>query len=94
LARGFEAGEVIEFARAPSGQEYAVEVLEEVQEEGSSTVFVRGPNSEEAGIPSVVALEDVDIDFRLVYIGFPFYLLPEAARTQLGQNAVSWLLGP
>ncbi len=92
LARGFEAGEVIEFVSAPSGEDYAVGVLDEVQEEGSSTVFVRGPNSEESGIPSIVALSDDSIGFRLVYIGFPFYLLPEAAKAQLAQNAVPWLL--
>jgi hypothetical protein len=94
LARGFEAGQVIEFVQAPSGEEYAMGVLEEVQEEGSSTIFVRGPSSEEAGIPSVVAITDESIGFRLVYFGFPLYLLPEAAKTQLTQSTVSWLLSP
>ena len=69
-------------------------VLEEVQEEGSSTIFVRGPSSEEAGIPSVVAITDESIGFLLVYFGFPLYLLPEAAKTQLTQSTVSWLLSP
>jgi hypothetical protein len=94
LALGFQAEEVIEFVSAPSGEVYDVGVLDGVQEEGSTPVFVRGPNSAESGIPSIIALEDDVTDFRLVYIAFPLYLLPEAAKAQLAQNAVSWLLSP
>lgn len=94
LALGFKPGEVIEFVSAPSGKEYEVDVLDDVQEEGNTTVFVRGPSSEERGIPSIIAAEDEFTDFRLVYIGFPFYLLPEEAKTQLARNAVSWLFRP
>jgi hypothetical protein len=94
LALGFQAGDVIEFISTPSGEGYEVGVLDEVQEEGSSIIFVRGPSSEESGIPSIVALEDTVTNFRLVYIAFPLYLLPEVAKAQLAQNAVSWLLSP
>ncbi len=94
LAQGFEAEEVIPFVSAPSGDGYEIGVLDNLQEEEGAVVFVRGPASEESGVPSVVALDDEFSEFRLVYLGFPLYLLPEAEKGQLVQNAVSWLLGP
>ena len=93
LAAGFTADQVIEFVAPPSGQEYEVGVLEFGEGEGS-IVFVRGPKSEANGTPSIVALGDEVGEFQLVFIGFPLYLLPEAPKSQLVLNAVSWLLGP
>lgn len=94
LAKGFEADGVIEFVSAPSGQVYAVGVLEEYQEGEGSIVFVRGPNSEETDLPSIVAMDDDMSGIRLVFIGFPLYLLPEEPKSQLVLNAVTWLLTP
>jgi hypothetical protein len=84
---------VIEFVLPPSGEEYEVGVLEFGEGEGSS-VFVRGPESEASGMPSIVALGDEFDEFQLVFIAFPLYLLPEEPKSQLVQNAVSWLLSP
>jgi hypothetical protein len=94
LARGFEAGEVIEFVTPPSGSDYEMGVLEEFTEADGAIVFVRGPNSEASGLPSVITLEDEFADFQLVYVGFPVYLLPDAPKEQFVTNAVSWLLSP
>ena len=94
LASGFESGQVIDFVSAPSGADYEVGVLEDFQEDESSLIFVRGPNSEESGIASIVTLEDEFSGFRLVFIDFPLYLLPEAPKSILVTNAVSWLLSP
>lgn len=94
LARGFAAGEIIDFVTPPSGSEYEMGVLEEFTEEDGAIVFVRGPNSEASGLPSVVTLEDEFGDFQLVYVSFPVYLLPEGPKEQFVTNAVSWLLSP
>jgi hypothetical protein len=94
LASGFESGGVIDFVPAPSGAEYEVGVLEDFQEDEGSMIFVRGPNSGESGIASIVTLEDEFSGFRLVFIGFPLYLLPDAPKSDLVTNAVSWLLSP
>ena len=94
LAKGFEAGEIIDFVAPPSGNDYEIDVLEEFTEEDGSFVFVRGPNSEASGLPSVVTLEDEFGDFRLVYVCFPVYLLPEGPKVQFVENAASWLLSP
>jgi hypothetical protein len=94
LARGFEAGEVIDFIMPPSGSEYEMAVLDDWTEEDGDIVFVRGPNSEASEVPSVVAIVDEFGDFRLVYVCFPVYLLPQYAKAQFVENAVLWLLSP
>ncbi len=93
LAAGFMPAQVIEFATPPSGEEYAVDVLEGFEED-ASVVFVRGPESEASGIPSIVTIDDEFGQFRLVFIGFPLYLLPDESKSRLVLNAVSWLLRP
>ena len=94
LTEGFEADEVIDFVSSPSGQDYEIGVLEDYQDEEGTVAFVRGPASEESGLPSIFTTGDGLSDFRFVYIGLPLYLLPEGAQEQLVLNAVSWLLGP
>jgi hypothetical protein len=94
LAKGFGPDEVIEFVSAPSGQEYEIAILEDIGEDEGSTVFVRGPGSEENGAASIVTLEDEFDEFRVVVIGLPLYLLPEPEKVRLVLNAVSWLVGP
>jgi hypothetical protein len=94
LAQGFEAGEIVDFVTSPSGIDYEIALLEDFTEDDGDFVFVRGPNSEASGQPSVVTLEDEFGSFRLVYICLPVYLLPEEPKVQLVENAASWLLSP
>ena len=94
LAKGFEAGEIIDFLTPPSGSDYEMAVLEDFTEQDGTIVFVRGPNSEGSGMPSVVTVEDDFGDFQLVYVCFPVYLLPQDAKVRFVENAVSWLLSP
>ncbi len=93
VAAGFGAGEVVEFVTPPSGSEYEMAVLGDVEAEENVVVFVRGPDSEEAGAPAVVVAEDPASNLRIGLIGFPVYLLPEEAKGQLVLNMVDWLLG-
>ncbi|MFN2225827.1 MAG: DUF4350 domain-containing protein [Anaerolineae bacterium] len=94
MAQGFGQDEVIPFLDAPSGSEYEIDVLEDFREDEGAIVFVRGPESESSGTPSVAVIEDELSGLRLVFIAFPLYLLPEAPRAQLVLNTVSWLLSP
>ena len=94
VAQGFEAGEVISFVTAPSGSEYEIDVLADLQEDEDTIIFVRGPESEADGTASVALIEDEFSGMRLVFIGFPLYLLPEAPRARLVLNTVTWLLSP
>ena len=92
VTKGFTKGEVIAFVPAPSGQDYAVQVLTESDAENSDVVMVRGPASKSPGLPSVVALEEKSTGFKILYIAFPLYLLPDEAKTRLVLNAVDWML--
>jgi hypothetical protein len=94
VAKGFTDGEVISFVPSPSGSEYAIGVIEGVDEPGYNVVMVRGPDSEEAGNPSLVVAEDEMSGLRLGIVGFPIYLLPEEAKSRLVTNLVDWLLNP
>jgi hypothetical protein len=94
MAQGFNEAEVIPFLDSPSGSEYEIDVLEDFGADEGAVVFVRGPESESSGTPSVAVIEDELSGLRLVFIAFPLYLLPEAPRTQLVLNTVSWLLSP
>jgi hypothetical protein len=94
LTEGFEADEVIDFVSSPSGQEYEIGVLEGYEDEEGTIAFVRGPASEESGLPSIFAMGDGLDEFRFVFVGLPLYLLPQGPQEQLVLNAVSWLLGP
>lgn len=95
LAEGFDAEDVIGFVVPPSGSEYEISVIEDIEEqEDGMVIFARGPNSEDAGTPSVFVLEDEFSGARIVFIGFPPYLLPEAPKSLLVLNTVSWLLRP
>jgi hypothetical protein len=92
VTKGFTKGEVIAFVPAPSGKEYAIEVLLESDAEDAVVVMVRGPASESPGNPSVLVLEEEAAGFRMLYIAFPLYLLPDDAKTRLVSNAVDWML--
>jgi hypothetical protein len=94
LADGFESGEVIPFIIEPPAESYEVDVLDDPGESGEVVVFVRGPDSEDSGGASLIALEDEFSDVRVVLVGFPIHLLPEEAKTHLVLNATTWLLNP
>lgn len=94
LVDGFEPEEVIRFVPGPSGDEYATSILEDSEEEGTFIPLVRGPDSEDAGMASVLVVEDEFSGMRIVLMGFPLYLLPEKAKSQLVLNAVEWMLAP
>jgi len=95
MTKGFEKDEVIAFVTGPAGGSYEVGVLEaDAGEEGTLIPFVRGPDSEEAGAPAILAVSDPLTGMRLVLIGFPIYLLPEQAKERIVLNTVSWLLEP
>ncbi len=94
MAKGFEAGEIIDFVAAPSGIEYETNRFNEISRRQGTVVWVRGPRSEATGTPSVFVMTGEAGTLRMVFIGFPIYLLPEDARTQLVSNAVEWLLTP
>jgi hypothetical protein len=94
LVDGFDPEEVIRFVPGPSGGDYATSILEDSEEEGTSIPLVRGPDSEDAGMASVVVVKDEFTNIRIVLMGFPLYLLPEKAKSQLVLNAVEWMLAP
>jgi hypothetical protein len=94
IAQGFAAGQVIDLVPPPSGAEYEVNVLSDVQPEEGTTVFVRGPRSDSAGSPAIYATADAASNVRFVFIGLPVYLLPEEAKTEVVLNTVGWLLNP
>jgi hypothetical protein len=94
LAQGFTAGQAIDFVAGPSGSEYETSVLEEPGEANRTVPCVRGPESEQAGAPAVVVTKDELSDLQVVFIGFPLYLLPDDAKSQLVLNTVDWMLNP
>jgi hypothetical protein len=51
LAQGFAPDEVISFVAAPSGTEYEMDVLSDLDDGDTDVVFVRGPESEGAACP-------------------------------------------
>ncbi len=95
LAQGFAEDEVIPFLSILEGGTFETAVLDDVFEDETTEIpFVRGPESEDAGVTSVFAMEDSLVGIRFVLIGFPIYLLPEPERELLVENSVTWLLEP
>lgn len=94
LAQGFDAGQVIPFVEAPSGSEYEMDVLTDLADDETDVVLVRGPGSEASGVPSLAVMSDAVSNTRVVFAGFPIYLLPEPAKSRLVLNTVSWMLSP
>jgi hypothetical protein len=92
VAMGFEPGEIIPFVPPPSGAAYEINVLETDLTEDGVSVFVRGPDSEAAGVSSVGVTEEDVFGTRIAVIGFPVYLLPQTAKTRLVLNTMEWLL--
>ena len=62
--------------------------------ENADVLMSRGPASESPGAPSVFVQQEESSGLKLLYIGFPLYLLPKEAKTRLVLNAVTWMLGP
>ena len=94
-ARGFQPSETIPFVTGPSGREFEVDIHSDVVDaEDTGIAFVRGSSSEDEGVASVFTLVDELSGLQLEIIGFPLYLLPEWAKSQLVLNSVEWMLAP
>ena len=92
LAQGFQPGEVVSFVSLPSAMEYEIDLQDNFAGMDGEVVFVRGPDSEDAGSSSIWAVQDGATDVQIVFIGFPIYLLPKEVRSQLILNTVTWML--
>jgi len=92
VMNGFTKDQVIDFVPAPSGKDYTVNIMDTSASEGAKALLVRGPASESPGAPSLVTLEEAGTPLRILYIGFPIYLLPEEPKARLVLNAVVWIL--
>ena len=89
LAKGWGQDQVIAFIETPPEIEFTPDVVQAVGE--ARAVFIRGPQSEQTGAPSIIAYEGGGA--RVVYVAFPTFLLPEDEMVRLIQNAAAWLLG-
>jgi hypothetical protein len=69
-------------------------VIDELEAEAGTVVFARGPDSDEAGAPSVVVEEDPFTGQRIGLVGLPLYLLPRDVQSELVLNMVDWMLAP
>ena len=92
LAQGFQPGEVISFVSQLSAMDYEIDLQDDSEGMDGEVVFVRGPDSEDAGSSSIWVVQDGATDVQIVFIGFPIYLLPKEVRSQLVLNAVTWML--
>ena len=94
LAAGFEMGDVIDLYPSESNVPAIVYMDDEYfYSDTTSIVFARGPQSEFAGTPLVIAYDFYDIEYRLIEANFAFYRLPEEVQRTFALNAVAWLLG-
>ncbi len=87
LMAGFSEDEILPLGALEN--DIAAMVIPEDDE--FATVLVRGPDSEEADSPALVAGED-DPDNRYIIAGFAFYRLPTAVQRTLARNIAAWLL--
>jgi hypothetical protein len=90
LAEGFDADQVVTLERFTADQDYVTWALEDVGSE--AVAWVRGPESELAGVAVVSAHQEDLSDGRLAVVGAPLYLLPYAEGSQLAANAFQWLV--
>ncbi len=86
IAMDFAEGDVFTFTETPSGEELLIDVVTHTPD--ARVIFRRGPDSEEAGAPSVIAYEDDRS--KIAYFAFPVYLLPNPSRALLINNTVDW----
>lgn len=68
----------------------AVPLLDTSDEPLVQVVLRRGPTSEDAGVPAVIALADTSSDARLQVSGIALNWLPEEVAHQLIQNLAEW----
>jgi hypothetical protein len=86
IARGFEEDQVIVFVIPPSEETYSPNVIAPLDD--AETIFARGPDSESEGEASIIAYQDKRS--RVVYVGFPMFLMPEEEQARLVRNVVRW----
>jgi hypothetical protein len=91
VLQGFEAGDVLDLSASESGLPSAV-----LKPEGQSGLYevllTRGSQSDEAGAPALVAVENEEDGQRILIGTFAFYRLPEEAQARLAINAIAWLI--
>lgn len=90
LAEGFEAEQIVTLEHLASDEDYSPYVLDEASPE--AIVFTRGPASEFAEAAVITVEEDEFTGSRTILIGFPIYLMPWEEKSQLGTNAILWLM--
>jgi trehalose utilization protein len=86
IAKGFEEDAVITFIDTPSGETLEPDVVSHTVD--ARVVMQRGPVSEEAGAPAVIAYEDDRS--KVAYFAFPVYLLALEDADRLVNNTVNW----
>jgi hypothetical protein len=87
LARGWEQGQVITFGEGVG--EYAPDVVTALA--NATVVCARGPASDDAGAPTIIAYESGGT--RVAYVAFPLFFFPEEDLDAFLNNAATWLLG-
>jgi hypothetical protein len=96
VAAGFEADEIITLLPSESGVPAVTMSVQDITFIDYSVVIERGPESERAGTPALIAASDELFDgeeMRLILASFSLYRLPETAQEPFVLNVVSWLMG-
>jgi len=91
-ADGFKDGQIITLLPQESDVPSVVIPKPTESYKDGTIVFSRGPESEEAGTPVVVAAADKESKSKIILATFPFYRLPDDVRATFGLNVVAWLL--
>jgi hypothetical protein len=91
IAGGFSNGDILKLAESLSQVPAMVIDSNDDQDENVQVIFSRGPDSEHAGNPAVVAGED-EQGVRIVMAGFAFYRLAPEIQVKFAFNVMEWLL--
>jgi hypothetical protein len=86
IAKGFDEEAVITFVGTPSGETLEPDAVSHTAD--ARVILQRGPDSEEAGAPAVIAYEDDRS--KVAYFAFPVYLLALEDGDRLVNNTVNW----
>lgn len=94
LAAGFAAGDIIPLTATPVATSTSDTTEEPALPDvvnytsDARVIFKRGPESDDAGAPSVIAYEDDRS--KVAYFAFPIYFLPQEQRSVLVNNTIKW----
>jgi hypothetical protein len=90
LAAGMDPTQPIPLQRFTAEEDYEAQVLSDLAT--GVVVLARGPESEASGSPALIAQEGDAVSGRMVWIGFPIFLLPYDLEVNLAANTLSWVL--